>query len=371
MEKATIEEAIYRELREYLDKLPVGYPKTKSGVDLRILKRIFTPQEAKIATKLTWSYETTEAIHGRAKELGMTARELEQALDNMVSHGEIKFKKEGSKKLYAADIFGVGIHDHQLMRMTPEYYKDVVMFGVEAFVKTVVSTKIPQVRTIPLEISLTPMHYVPRYEDVRNIVQDSEGPFSLEECVCRKGMRLIGAPCKKTSRKEICVGLGGPAIQTYLDQGWGRELNREEVLEVIQKNEEDGLVLQAGNTERPEFICGCCSCCCAMLTAFALQPNPAEIVSSNYHAEVDADRCAGCKTCEKRCQMNAVKVVNNVAKVNLKRCIGCGLCVPTCEAKAMHLVKKDKQIKPPKSTDELYQIILDGKTQLGQKAGTS
>jgi Pyruvate/2-oxoacid:ferredoxin oxidoreductase delta subunit len=108
-----------------------------------------------------------------------------------------------------------------------------------------------------------------------------------------------------------------------------------------------------------------------MLISYGLQPNPAEIMSSNYHAEVDADRCAGCKTCMKRCPMNAVKVVDDVAQVNLKRCTGCGLCVPTCEAKAMHLVKKDEQIMPPKSTDELYQIISDGKSQLGQKPGTS
>jgi electron transport complex protein RnfB len=361
----------YRRLQEHLDKLPVGFPRTKSGVDIRILKHIFTPTEAKIATKLEWSYETAQAIYGRAKELGMTAQEFEQALDNMVSRGEIKFKKEGSKKLYAADQFGVGIHDHQLKRLTPEYYRDIVQFGVEGGIKLTVSTKIPQLRIIPIEISLTPIHYVPRYEDVRKIVQDSEGPFSLEECICRKGMRLIGNPCKKTSRKETCIGLGGPVIQTYLDQGWGREINREEILEVIQKNEEDGLVLQAGNTERPEYICGCCSCCCAMLVAHTLQTNPAEIMSSNYRAEVDPDRCAACGTCVKRCQMNAVKVVDDVAKVNLKRCIGCGLCVPTCEAKAIHLAKKDKQIMPPKSTDELFQIILDGKTKLGQNASTS
>jgi ferredoxin len=298
----------------------------------------------------------------------MTAQEFEQTLDKMVSKGEINFKKEGGKKLYAAAQFAVGVHEYQLKRMTPEYYKDAVQFAVEGWLNEFVSAKIPQVRTVPLEISLTPTNYAPRYEDLRRIIQDAEGPFSVQECVCRKGMSLIGRPCKKTSRKETCIGLGGSAIQTYLDQGWGRELNREEVLEVLQKNEEDGLVLQAGNTERPDFICSCCSCCCGILMAYTLQPNPVEFVSSNYYAQVDPDLCAGCKTCVERCQMGAVKVVDDVAQVNLKRCIGCGLCVSTCEAKAMHLVKKDKQIAPPKTTDELYERILNRKNEIRQRA---
>jgi ferredoxin len=103
-----------------------------------------------------------------------------------------------------------------------------------------------------------------------------------------------------------------------------------------------------------------------MLIGFNLMPTPVEFVSSNYHAEVDPDLCAGCKTCVERCQMKAVKVVEDVARVNLKRCIGCGLCVPTCEAKAMHLVKKDKQVAPPKTWDDLLSKIMNKKNEMRQ-----
>jgi Fe-S-cluster-containing hydrogenase component 2 len=65
--------------------------------------------------------------------------------------------------------------------------------------------------------------------------------------------------------------------------------------------------------------------------------------------------------------MGAVKVVDDIAKVNLNRCIGCGVCVPTCEAKAMHLVKKDKQIPPPRTRDDLLTRILSKKTEMRQK----
>ena len=69
----------YRELQQHLHTLPVGYPATKSGVELRLLKRVFTPEEAKIASHMKFSYdnlEPLESIHERVKELGYTKEEL-------------------------------------------------------------------------------------------------------------------------------------------------------------------------------------------------------------------------------------------------------------------------------------------------------
>ena len=52
MEEKTRE--IYKELACHLDKMPIGYPTTDSGVELRILKRLFTPEHAEIALKLSF-----------------------------------------------------------------------------------------------------------------------------------------------------------------------------------------------------------------------------------------------------------------------------------------------------------------------------
>lgn len=45
-------EKIYEKLAKHLDNLPGGFPPTKSGVELRILRRLFTPEEAKLALRL-------------------------------------------------------------------------------------------------------------------------------------------------------------------------------------------------------------------------------------------------------------------------------------------------------------------------------
>ena len=43
---------VYQELREHLDSLPGGFPPTESGVEIRILKRLFSPEEAELARYL-------------------------------------------------------------------------------------------------------------------------------------------------------------------------------------------------------------------------------------------------------------------------------------------------------------------------------
>ena len=59
------EVSIYRKLQEHLDPRPGGVPTPKSGVEIRILKHLFTPEEAEIATKLVFGYESPETISKR------------------------------------------------------------------------------------------------------------------------------------------------------------------------------------------------------------------------------------------------------------------------------------------------------------------
>ena len=64
----TTETDIYRNLQEYLDELPIGFPATESGVEIRILKHLFTPEEAEIALNLIFGYEPVGLIHKRFKK---------------------------------------------------------------------------------------------------------------------------------------------------------------------------------------------------------------------------------------------------------------------------------------------------------------
>jgi len=56
------ESDIYRKLQRHLDTLPIGYPATESGVEIRILKFLFTPEEAEIALNMRFIPEPMKNI---------------------------------------------------------------------------------------------------------------------------------------------------------------------------------------------------------------------------------------------------------------------------------------------------------------------
>jgi Na+-translocating ferredoxin:NAD+ oxidoreductase RNF subunit RnfB len=48
--------------------------------------------------------------------------------------------------------------------------------------------------------------------------------------------------------------------------------------------------------------------------------------------------CIACKMCEKACEYDAIKVVNNIAKIDYDKCTQCDACVEKCPTKAiLHL----------------------------------
>ena len=75
---------IYKRLAEHLDNLPGGFPPTESGVEIRILKRLFTPEEAEFALQLTLIPEEARVIAHRAK---VTIRDAEVRLESMAKKG--------------------------------------------------------------------------------------------------------------------------------------------------------------------------------------------------------------------------------------------------------------------------------------------
>jgi ferredoxin len=364
------ESTVYNELREHLDSFPIGFPSTKSGVEMEILRYFFTPEEAKIAThlKFSWSkeFESLEEIYERFKDTEVSFKELETHLDNMTKKGLIHFKMEGGKKCFSNAQFVIGIHEYQVNRLNKDITKKIYRYFDEGLGLEMFGTKISQFRTVPVEKSISPEHHIATYDDLKTIIEEAEGPFVVINCVCRQAMDLFGQPCKVTDRREVCMGFG-PMAHMYIDQGWGREISREEALEIQRKNEDDGLVLQAGNALRPNFICSCCGCCCPVLVGTKNFPRPVQFFSANFYAEVDSEVCSGCGTCVERCQMEAIKLVNEVSKVNRKKCIGCGNCVPTCPENAINLKRKDKEIGLVETMDDLYDKILERKLELKGK----
>ncbi|MFX0035471.1 MAG: 4Fe-4S binding protein [Candidatus Hermodarchaeota archaeon] len=362
------ETKIYRELQEHLDKLPIGFPPTNSGVELKLLKYLFTPEEAKIAAKLSFKYEPLSIIYKRIEDPNITIEDLGRILENCVKKGAIHYKRKGDEKLYANAMLIIGIFEYQVNRLTMEFMDLMKQYGQEIFDVELFHTKISQTRVVPVEKSITHENFVAPYNDIRRLIQNAETPIAVTNCVCRQkqDVRRERDPCKLTNRYETCIGFGHIA-QMYIEQGWARQITKEEALTILDKNEETGLVLQLGNNQRPGFICSCCGCCCGLLRDFRKMNNPARLMKTNYYVDIDAELCIGCGNCLDRCQMNALTLVNDKSTVNLKKCLGCGLCVVICSTEAIKIKNKVKEITPPETIDDLNAIILNKKKEIIEK----
>jgi len=359
-------DSIYRKLQRHLNTLPIGYPKTESGVELRLLKYVFTPKEAEVATKLRFIPDPIEAIYRRVKRKINSIEELEAILFSMYEKGGIRIKRTmvGNKRimLYQNAFLAVGMFEYQVKRLTKDYFKDFLQYMDEAYLDELTSTKINQLRTIPVEQSIDVDHNVASYDQLKNLLENASR-ISVMPCVCRKGQDLIGDPCKQTDMRELCFVLND-SVEHVLELGWGREITKDEAWSIFKRVQEDGLIIQPGNVLDPSYICCCCGCCCCVTTNLKKLERPWEMITTNYYAEIDTDLCIGCGTCAERCQMEAITVNDSIAEINKKLCIGCGNCISTCLEGALTLKKKEKEINPPKNNTELYLKIMDKKAKL-------
>jgi ferredoxin len=343
---------VYSRLREFMDRLPAGFPTTPTGVEIKILKKLFTPEEAELVMKLKKEPEEIATI---ATRVGKDGSELADKLEHMAQKGLIFRVREGDKVFYQPFQFVVGLWEFQLNRLDREFcelFEEYLPYLGMSFM----SIKTRQMRVIPVDSAIEAAPAVADYNRVRDLVRQQK-TISVANCICRKEQAFLGKECERP--KETCLGFGDFA-QYYIDNKMARAISTEEALAVLDHAEASGLVLSPSNTQELAAVCCCCPCCCPILKTSRMLPRPADIVQSYYQAQIDPDRCTACGQCIERCQMEAIKEGDDVSEMVDGRCIGCGLCVSTCPEEAISLVAKPNMEAPPKTFhDTLKKIEIE------------
>ena len=360
-------EDIYRKLQERLDDLATGFPAAENQVEMKILKRLFTEEEAELFLHLPPLLEEPDQV---ARRLGRDLQATSALMEQMAVKGLLFRQRKGQTVRYAAVPYVVGIFEFQLARLDREFVRENKEYFDTVFGRTIQSYSTPVLRTIPINRQLVADWPVAPYEDVIGILESQE-TIAIAPCICRAMSRLDETGCDKPL--EACFSFGSHA-HFYVENHMGRYITKEEAKEIVKRNEEAGLVMQPFNSQKVGGMCSCCGDCCGVLKSLKKQPAPARAVKSNYFAEVNGEDCVACETCLDRCQMEAIRIIDDRAVIDLDRCIGCGLCVTTCATEALHLIKKseDFQYEPPESGAETYlRIALErGKNMMPQGIGS-
>jgi ferredoxin len=329
----------YKQLAERLDTLPNGFPPTDDGAELRLLAKLFSPEEANLASKLRIKLETADQI---VERLGLLHNPTRQMLKSMARQGLIRAGKTDSGLGYGLLPFVVGIYENQignfdqeLARLFEDYYQR--SFAKALTVQPAIHRVIPVGESIKMDMQVAP------FESAVGIIEQAQS-WGVQDCICRIQTAMVGKPCKHPV--DVCM-VFSPVPDSFTGSKDIKSLTKEEAYAVLRRADQAGLVHSVSNNQKGVwYICNCCTCSCGILRGMAELGVANVVASSAFINSVDETLCNACGLCVENCQFNAL-TVSEVAVVDGIRCVGCGVCVNACPDHALVLVRRpEEEIKP-------------------------
>jgi electron transport complex protein RnfB len=334
-----MDDAPYAALAAALDTLPNGYPRTESGVELLILRKLVSPDEAALAALLGRGYESPDAL---AAQAGLPAAEVLRKLKDLARRGLV-WPGKGERGLeFRLAPFIVGIYeaqteslDHELAHLVEDYMEQGGAKGIMG--------PLPSLhRVVPARGTVKSEQVLP-YDDVKAMILGAAA-FSVRDCICRKEQELLDKR-RCSAPLHNCLSLS-PSPRSPRPG----DISREEALAILDQAEESALVHTVSNVlAGSSYVCNCCGCCCGILRGITEYGLENSVAAANYRAWIDAATCTGCGICAERCQVGAISLRDALAVVDLRKCIGCGLCVSGCAALSARLEPKGESeiVHPP------------------------
>jgi NAD-dependent dihydropyrimidine dehydrogenase PreA subunit len=344
-------EDVYEELARHLDRAVAGAPMSPTLIE--ILKILYPGEEAGVALKLE-IYEN-KTLADCEEVMPDKAGRLEEVMSRMAHRGTVfTEQKPGRERIYrllpsvvgfAEAPFLSGEDTPEKRALAPLWVKYIMgEFGRE------MAREVPLIRVVPIAESLEDESEILPFDALKDKL-DETSFMAVAHCPCRQMKTYVGEGCERPTERCMHFGSMGRYI---VEMGMGREITKDEALQILKDATGEGLVHVCDNVQGSlRTICNCCSCCCGFLQAKLI--NGLDTVSrSNYVARVDADACIACGTCEDRCPVNAITIVDDVSAVDGDACIGCGVCTPTCEGdEAIRLTLRQETKPPPEVQDFL------------------
>jgi electron transport complex protein RnfB len=341
-------EQVYQELAQALHRIPNGFPATKSGVELKILARLFSPQEAKLACYLEQEPQSPQEV---SQKIGWEERETYQLLKGMLKKGLIEAERGKGGFAFKLIPFIVGFYENQNAKIDQEFAQLFEQYYRESLhqmmaIKPSVHRVIPIEKTIPMNVEVMP------YERASHYIENAQS-WGVLPCICRVQKRLIGKGCHHS--EENCLVLS-KRPRAFRRTEAIRAISKEEALQILIRAGEEGLIHSTGNTqEEISYICNCCTCSCGVLRGIADFGHVNAVGSSEFYAVVDPTLCTGCGNCISRCQFHALEIKKDTLTIDLSRCYGCGQCITACPTGALTLQqKKPEDIETPPITEEQW-----------------
>ncbi|MBC8505924.1 MAG: 4Fe-4S binding protein [Anaerolineales bacterium] len=328
----------YQLLAKRLDALPNGFPPTEDGAELRLLEKIFTPEQAALAAQLRLTVETPDEL---ADRIAGDPSELKKQLKVMARKGLITVGRAEGGIGYGLLPFVVGIYEYQLSRIDSEMAQLFEDYYQQAFTH-MLSIEPSVHRVIPVDETVKTGMEVRPFESATEILSNANS-WGFQDCICRKQKELINDPCDHPI--DNCM-VFHKRPDAFANIPFITTITKDEAMVKMKEAANAGLVHSVSNTQEGAFyVCNCCTCSCGILRGMSEMGIANVVARSAFVNTVDEDLCQGCEDCIEYCQFNALALHDDAMLININTtsCVGCGVCVPVCPEVALVLVRRPEE----------------------------
>jgi NADPH-dependent glutamate synthase beta subunit-like oxidoreductase len=279
---------------------------------------IVTDEMAEVALKMDVRKPMTlEQIAKKTKSSDL--KKLEDLLQEMSVAGLLEYNWENPKheKQYVLPMFVPGSAEFTNMNQKqldehPELGRFFERMSREPLEK--VTPMVPQggagigMHVIPVEKAISSENQSVDIEHISHWLKKYEGKYAASPCSCRLSRRTFDEGCADDP-EDWCIGVGDMA-DYLVETNRGHYVTYEEVMEILQRAEDNGFVHQITNIDGENKIFAICNCnvnvCYALRTSQLF--NTPNLSRSAYVAKVETENCVACGRCVEYCPAGAVKL---------------------------------------------------------------
>lgn len=295
----------------------IGVKVTTKDPEYWGLAGVITDEMAEVA--LSMKVRAPATAPQIAKKCGKSLERTEELLQEMSVIGLIEYNWENKDhvKQYILPMFVPGCAEFMMMNEKqveehPEladFFENMSRLPLEK-----ITPMVPLggagigMHVIPVEQAIPATQQSVSVEHISYWLKKYENKYAVGACSCRRQQRVRGEGTGEIEG-ELCIGVGDMA-DYLVETGKGRYIDLNEVLEILQRAEDNGFVHQITNIDGEDKIFAICNCapgvCNALRTSQLFNtPNPSR---SAYRASVESDKCVACGRCVEFCPTGAAKL---------------------------------------------------------------